>query len=228
MKIGTTDENKAIISNLKKMDSRIKIIENKENIGLIGSLNKAINSINTKYIARMDSDDISDEKRLEKEFEFLENNTQYALVGSRANYMNKDGIYKTSQFYGEVKLDILIRFCVFFHPSILIKTDILKQLNGYEEYIRNEDYALYLKLYYLGYKGYVLNDILLNYRQDIKSFKRKIYRDRIVEFKVRKKYLKLLEIKYPKRILYTIKPLVVGCIPNKMMYIYKKIKKEKK
>ena len=173
------------------MDSRIKIIENKENIGLIGSLNKAINSINTKYIARMDSDDISDEKRLEKEFEFLENNTQYALVGSRANYMNKDGIYKTSQFYGEVKLDILIRFCVFFHPSILIKTDILKQLNGYEEYIRNEDYALYLKLYYLGYKGYVLNDILLNYRQDIKSFKRKIYIDRIVEFKVRKKYLKL-------------------------------------
>lgn len=210
------------------MDSRIKIIENKENIGLIGSLNKAINSINTKYIARMDSDDISDEKRLEKEFEFLENNTQYALVGSRANYMNKDGIYKTSQFYGEVKLDILIRFCVFFHPSILIKTDILKQLNGYEEYIRNEDYALYLKLYYLGYKGYVLNDILLNYRQDIKSFKRKIYRDRIVEFKVRKKYLKLLEIKYPKRILYTIKPLVIGCIPNKVMYIYKKIKKEKK
>lgn len=228
MKIGTTDENKAIISDFKKMDSRIKIIENKENIGLIGSLNKAINSINTKYIARMDSDDISDEKRLEKEFEFLENNTQYALVGSRANYMNKDGIYKTSQFYGEVKLDILIRFCVFFHPSILIKTDILKQLNGYEEYIRNEDYALYLKLYYLGYKGYVLNDILLNYRQDIKSFKRKIYRDRIVEFKVRKKYLKLLEIKYPKRILYTIKPLVVGGIPNKVMYIYKKIKKEKK
>ena len=123
---------------------------------------------------------------------------------------------------------MLIKFCAFFHPSLLIKTEVLKQINGYEEYERNEDYALYFKLYYLGYKGYVLQDILLNYRQDIKSFERKKYKDRFVEFKIRRKYLKLLKIKLPKKILYTIKPLVVGCIPKRIMYLYKKFKKESK
>ena len=112
--------------------------------------------------------------------------------------------------------------------NLLIKTKVLKQINGYEDYERNEDYALYLKLYYLGYKGYVLQDVLLNYRQDIKSFERKKYKDRIVEFQVRRKYLKLLKIELPKRFLYTIKPLIVGCIPKKIMYLYKKIKKESK
>ena len=77
----------------------------------------------------------------------------------------------------------------------------------------------------MGYKGYVLEDVLLNYRQNIESFRRKKYCDRVVEFKLRKKYLKLLNIKYPKRVLYTVKPLIVGCIPNKIMYLYKKIKK---
>ncbi len=209
-------------------DDRIRIIVNEINLGLVKSLNKAINMTNTKYIARMDSDDISNKNRLEKQINFLENNDQYVLVGSRANYINGKEKYKESQFYGEVKKDILIKFCVFFHPSLLIKTKVLKQINGYEDYERNEDYALYLKLYYLGYKGYVLQDVLLNYRQDIKSFERKKYKDRIVEFQVRRKYLKLLKIELPKRFLYTIKPLIVGCIPKKIMYLYKKIKKESK
>ena len=224
--IGTNKNNKEIIRDFQKKDNRIKVIENKVNIGLIQSLNKTIERVNTKYIARMDSDDISDIRRLEKEIKFIENNNQYVLVGSRANYINEKGIYKTSHFFGEVKQDMLIKFCVFFHPSLLIKTEILKKIGGYDNYIRNEDYALYLKLYYMGYKGYVLEDVLLNYRQNIESFRRKKYCDRVVEFKLRKKYLKLLNIKYPKRVLYTVKPLIVGCIPNKIMYLYKKIKKE--
>ena len=228
MKIGTNNENKNIIEGYRKYDNRIKVVVNEKNQGLVKSLNKAIDIVNTKYIARMDSDDISAKNRLEKQIDFLEKNNQYVLVGTIANYINEKGKYKESQFYGEVKQDMLIKFCAFFHPSLLIKTEVLKQINGYEEYERNEDYALYFKLYYLGYKGYVLQDILLNYRQDIKSFERKKYKDRFVEFKIRRKYLKLLKIKLPKKILYTIKPLVVGCIPKRIMYLYKKFKKESK
>lgn len=228
MKTGTSENNKKIINNFKEKDLRIKVIENKENIGLVKSLNKAIETVETQYIARMDSDDISDKKRLEKQIEFLEINNQYALVGSRANYITKKEIYKTSQFYGEVKQDILVKFCVFFHPSILIRTEVLKQIHGYENYARNEDYALYFKLYYSGYKGYVLQDVLLNYRQDNDSFKRKKYSDRVIEYKVRKKYLRLLKVKYPQRFIYIVKPLIVGCIPNKIMYLYKRVKREKK
>lgn len=227
-KTGTTEENKKIINDYSKKDRRIRVLDNKKNIGLVKSLNRAIEYVDTKYIARMDSDDISDKDRLKIQIDFLEKNPQYALVGSRANYMNEKGIYKNSQFSGEVTKELLARFCVFFHPSIIIRTDIIKSLNGYENYLRNEDYALYFKLYYKGYKGYVMKNILLDYRQDMESFKRKNYKDRIVEAKIRKKYLKLLRINFFKRILYTVKPLLVGIIPGEVMYLYKKVKNEKK
>ena len=38
-------------------DSRIKLIENKTNVGLVRSLNKALQIANGTYIARMDADD---------------------------------------------------------------------------------------------------------------------------------------------------------------------------
>ena len=221
---GTNKENKNILSNYSKKDNRIKIITNKENIGLVKSINKAITEVKTKYIARMDSDDIADRNRLEKQVKFMEENFQYALCGTRANYFNEGGRYLTSNIYGKINLDILIRFCVFFHSSIIIRTDILKQVGMYDEYKRNEDYALYLKMYYKGYKGYILEDVLINYRQDEKSFKRKVYKDRIIEYKIRRKYFKLLHIKGIKKYIYTVKPLIVGLIPKRIMYCYKKIR----
>ena len=48
-------------------DSRIKIIRNDTNKGLIYSLNNALKTASGEYIARMDADDISDIYRLEKQ-----------------------------------------------------------------------------------------------------------------------------------------------------------------
>ena len=219
---GTSKENKEIIKKYRLQDERIIVIENKENIGLVKSLNKAINYTNAKYIARMDSDDVSHSDRLEKQLKYMEKNKQYTLIGTRCNYMNNNGVYMQSKFYGEVSKEMLAKFCVFFHPSIMVNTSILKKVHGYDNYLRNEDYALYFKLYTLGYKGYVIKDVLLDYRQDMNSFKRKKYADRIIEAKIRKKYLKILNISYIKRVIYTIKPLVAGCVPGKVMYLYKK------
>lgn len=176
----------------------------------------------TKYIARMDSDDISNERRLEKQIEFMEKHEEYAFIGTRANYFNENGVYLTSNMSGEIEKNILVRFCVFFHSSIMIKTDILKQVGMYEQYKRNEDYALYLNLYYKGFRGYIMNEVLIDYRQDEKSYKRKKYRDRIIEAKIRNKYFKLLEINPIIRIIYTIKPIIVGLIPKTFLYKYKR------
>ena len=136
----------------------------------------------------------------------------------------KNGIYGTSKIYGEIYLKTLIRFCVFFHSSLMIRTKILQDNGMYDDYKRNEDYALYLKLYSNGFKGYILEDILLDYRQDKESFQRKKYKDRLIEFKVRKKYFKLFKINSIKRVIYTIKPLIVGLIPKIILYNYKKLK----
>ena len=52
-------------------DNRIHLIENEVNRGLPYSLNRAIEHSEGKYIARMDSDDISVKNRIAKQVEFM-------------------------------------------------------------------------------------------------------------------------------------------------------------
>ena len=71
-------------NNVKKIteeynDKRIKVLKNKKNSGLVFSLNKAINMCEGKYIARMDTDDYSYPKRLEKQVTFIEKNKEFII-----------------------------------------------------------------------------------------------------------------------------------------------------
>jgi glycosyltransferase involved in cell wall biosynthesis len=81
---GSTDNSLEKINNLS--DERIKIFKNKINKGISYRLNQGIKFSNTKYIARMDSDDISFPDRLEKQFNFLEKNKDIDLVSSKASF----------------------------------------------------------------------------------------------------------------------------------------------
>lgn len=77
---GSTDNSLDIIKSFK--DGRIKIINNLENLGAAVSANKGIEIASGKYIARMDSDDISFPSRIEKQVNFLEENTEIHVVGT--------------------------------------------------------------------------------------------------------------------------------------------------
>ena len=92
---GSTDNSLEKINNLS--DERIKVFKNKINKGISYRLNQGIKLSNTKYIARMDSDDISFPDRLEKQFNFLEKNKDIDLVSSKALFFF-DNNYQISGF----------------------------------------------------------------------------------------------------------------------------------
>ncbi len=59
---------------LSLFHNAIKVINNKKNIGLPASLNKAIKSSNSKYIIRVDADDFVNSNFLNILFQYLESN----------------------------------------------------------------------------------------------------------------------------------------------------------
>lgn len=79
---GSTDSTKKIISSY--IDDRIKFIQNTQNIGLAASLNKGISIARGKYIARMDSDDVSYPERLAKQYSVMEGDQKIDLTGTSA------------------------------------------------------------------------------------------------------------------------------------------------
>ncbi|HIH96832.1 MAG TPA: glycosyltransferase [Thermoplasmata archaeon] len=131
-------------------DPRIKIIRNQENLGLTKSLNKGIKAAKGKYIARMDADDISIPHRFEMQVEFLEKNTDYAVVGSSYYQVNENG--KVISIVGVLTTDSDIRNGLkrqnwFGHGSVMMRKDAVLKVEGYDERFRYaQDYDLWLRI----------------------------------------------------------------------------------
>lgn len=200
----------------KYNDDRILVVKNETNIGLAKSLNKGLKLAKGKYIIRMDTDDICIKERFEKQINFADKHPEYSIIGSKHISFDENGEYSISSFSGEIYPKHFLKGTPFSHPTLLIRKDDLVKSGGYPDYRRCQDYAMEMQMYSIGYKGFIMNEPLLKYRQDLESFKKRKYKARIGEFKIRKYYFKRLRLPWY-RFLYEIKPLIVGLIPASVM-----------
>ena len=78
---GSTDNSLSIMQEFPSLDSRIKIIDDGENKGLITRLNQSVVMTSTKYYARMDADDIMYITRIEEQVNFLDSHPDVDVLG---------------------------------------------------------------------------------------------------------------------------------------------------
>lgn len=173
---GSTDKSNEIIKSYT--DTRIRLIENKENLGLIKSLNKGILEVQTDYIARMDSDDISDLSRLEKQLKFMEENKEIGVCGTNYKVIDQEFISNHPLKHVDIKEAFLHLGSVIAHPSVMIRTNVLKENNiKYDPRFQHmEDFRLWEQLLSLTQFAN-LAEPLLNYRRhenQISSTKRDV------------------------------------------------------
>lgn len=166
---GSQDKSLVIINKFK--DSRIKVLKNEINRGLIFSLNKGLNEAKGKYVVRIDSDDICVKERVEKQINYMEKNPTVALVGCNAKMFlsNYPCIKKKSNLpldNKSIKCKLLFESALI-HPGVVIRKEVLKkyQLKYSEEDQGIEDYGLWIKISKLKeYKIENLREVLLYYR----------------------------------------------------------------
>jgi glycosyltransferase involved in cell wall biosynthesis len=77
---GSTDGTASILRNCA--DSRLTVIENERNLGLIPSLNTGLAAARGEFVARMDADDIAYPHRLQRQVDFLREFPQVGLCGT--------------------------------------------------------------------------------------------------------------------------------------------------
>ncbi len=148
---GSTSKNCTnILYEYENRDRRIRLVSNEVNLGLVKSLNKGLKLAEGEYIARIDSDDIADMHRIEKQLEFMKRNSDYALCGSWSHVVNESseiiGEKKFSTSYKKIKKRILF-FNFFTHSSLFFKKEVALAIGGYNEKIKKaQDYDFILKL----------------------------------------------------------------------------------
>ena len=149
-------------------DERIRIITNEKNLGITKSLNIGFKEARGKYIARMDSDDISEPQRFEKQLAFMEANPDVVVCGAwiqafgDANYTTKRVIpereyHKCSFLFGNI-----YGLC---HPTAFFRNSTLKEygLLYNEELVTAQDYGMWSECVNVGRIANV-EKVLLQYR----------------------------------------------------------------
>lgn len=171
---GSTDSSFDIIQEYMQKDERIVLIS-RENKGLPYSLNEGIEKAKGKYIARMDSDDISKSERIQMQLEFLEE-FNYDLVGSYIEKidMNHKSLGVSISPITKKQIDKLLPHAtVAFHPTWFGKKDLFVKTMYNELFITAQDYEFLSRAIAKGYRVGNIDKVLLNYRVNFNALSNK-------------------------------------------------------
>jgi len=170
---GSTDGTRSILETFT--DSRIRLLHNDGNKGLIYSLNRAIDAATGEYIARMDADDIATNDRIEKQVYWLMHHPQTAVVGTFIHIIDEAGNSKPDWALdrataGHTALrKAMIRENCLAHPTIMARTEIMRQYKYAAVQKNIEDYDLWLRMLADGLIIEKVPQALLHYRDHATS-----------------------------------------------------------
>lgn len=141
----STDNSLEIINRFQ--DTRIKLLKNDNNMAIAYSLNRGMKAAQGKYIARMDADDESLPKRLERQINFLESNSQIDICGSSIQIIGTRSRWSVKEDHKMIHAALLFD-CPLFHPTVVFRTESFRAVNlSYDEARgrqKVEDYALWI------------------------------------------------------------------------------------
>ncbi len=171
----------------KFSDERIKVFHNEQNEGIVYTRNRALHYSTGKYISVLDADDVFLPKKLETQVTFLENNTDYGMVGSAFRIINKNSVpaEKPTCLYAKAEyFPAILLFNNFFaHSSVMMRTHLAKEIL-YKPLIKGyspcEEYQLYVKIA-RNHKVYNLPEELVYYREHSSGIS-KLRQDKINEY----------------------------------------------
>ena len=188
----STDRTAEILANFAARDERIKVHPNEVNLKLPKSLNKAISLSSGKYIARMDADDICLPDRLEKQYKFMEENSDVALSSCRFMTV-KNGVYASGgaggRCYNNALRAMLLVANPILHPGVIAKAEVMKNFNYDTSLTCTEDLELWTRMAVGNQKIEILPECLLIYRlHDKQITSTTLERQHTEVLKIQKKY----------------------------------------
>lgn len=160
---GSIDGTPEIINQFTKFDPRIKSFYHK-NQGLAFTLNRGLSLANSRWIARIDADDVARPKRLEMQYkEIIKNNL--VLLGTGCELIDEQGNLLRKKKYPKLHSSLITQLSrmgsPFPHSSVMFDNNLAKSIGGYSyRFPRAEDRKLWLDLSRMGRIGCLENSLV--------------------------------------------------------------------
>ncbi len=152
-------------------DARVRLVRNEQNLGQTRTLNRGLELARGRYVARLDQDDVSLPRRLERQVATLEARPDLTVVGTWGYYMDAPGrrrigatcrrVLNRGDFLGGLALGE----CPLWHISVVFRRDAIRDLGGYDPaFGPAEDYELWTRVARAGGRAIVLPEFHCVYR----------------------------------------------------------------
>lgn len=220
---GSTDNTLNILTNYMQKDKRFIVLHNNESKGLAYSLNKCIQSAKSNILARQDADDSSEPERLERQYKFIVEHPEYAIVGTCWYNVFSNGTKSKNPIKEIPSAKDQIKGGLYMHPSWMMRKNQLEKVGFYtvNKYtMRSQDYHLVMKILAVGLKMYNMQEYLYNYTTDENTMKRSRNWKRV-------KGLMWIRWDAYRRnqfplwyYIYIFKPIITNLIPRSLMFKY--------
>ena len=178
----STDESLKIIK--KFNDERIKVITSEINRHVAYASNLGIQNATGEYIAKIDSDDIWEKTKLEKQIEFMDKHKEYGVCFSKVNIIDEKSENANVKYqaifdlFDQAKNQSQKEWLNFFltkgnclcNSSSVIRRSTFENIDGFFHlaYVGAEDYELWVRMV-IRYPIYILDERLVRYRWEENS-----------------------------------------------------------
>lgn len=166
---------KTLVTAVQFSDSRIRIVDGRQNLGLPSRLNEAVQMSVGKYFARMDGDDIAYPERLAKQVLFLDQHPEVDLLATSMS------VFKDASLIGLRPAPVShAAICAhpwagfpMAHPTWMGRIEWFRANPYRAEAVRMEDQELLFRTYARSTFA-CLDEVLLAYRENSLSLKRNL------------------------------------------------------
>ncbi len=183
------------------------IVKLPENGGLTKALNEGLKYVTGDLIARMDSDDISEPHRFERQVAYLESHLDVDIISGSLQEFDAEheclNVRRYPQTHEEC-VKFIVKACPLAHPSVMMRKRIFDEGLKYDErYRMSQDIKLWYDAVLAGYRLGNIPEVTLFFRREGDVFRRRSRAKAWNEFKIymngiyRLKGLFTLSYRYP-------------------------------
>jgi glycosyltransferase involved in cell wall biosynthesis len=179
---GSTDDSLSYLQSLRW--PRLKVVQ-QSNRGLVFTLNRMLQEVNTPWLIRQDADDVSYPNRIAKLCEAVRNNPSAAVIHSLAEYYPAGasvGRFRSTCCSPEKARELVSSgylLCVC-HPTAALNVDKVKGVGGYRDLKHVEDADLWWRVA-LREDVCCIPEVLFGFRQNSESVSSQNLREQMLQ-----------------------------------------------
>lgn len=158
-------------------DGTFSIVKLQENVGLTKALNAGLKQVKRDLIARMDSDDISEPHRFERQVKYLEEHPEVDIISGSLQEFDAENECLNVRHYPlthEEAVKYIVKASPFAHPAVMMRRRIFDEGLKYDErYRMSQDIKLWFDALQAGCRFGNIPEVVLYFRREGDVYRRR-------------------------------------------------------